>query len=421
MSKENKDGKEKNGNLDEELISIDWEEEVVPEFMNTVGKEVTDLEEGEVVIPKESDITVTDFEEEEEEEPTKGKATTKESNKSTDKAGKKDEEPDDEEEEIKDKETKSPPSKGTKVSSPALVFAKFLNEKGVISLEEEDTNKLQEILQEEGEEAAFEFIFNREVESRVEQIKNVYEDDVKEYISLRDFGVAPDKAAQLVKNKNLLEQIGERDVSESSNEALRKDLIRQYLKSTTKMSDEDIEDQIETLVDTGKDVTWATKSLKYLKEQSKQMIEEEKARIKQEEEQAKARAKEVRDLVTKTVMESSTILGQEVSSAMKSKVVKLLLEPAGEDPNGNPIDGVTAWLLKDPLKNRINLAYAIASGILDGKLTSIKKKVKSQVIDELEQSIYERNNSLGGSAAKYNQSDAMKALKEMFPDDDNTF
>jgi len=115
MSKENKDGKEKNGNLDEELISIDWEEEVVPEFMNTVGKEVTDLEEGEVVIPKESDITVTDFEEEEEEEPTKGKATTKESNKSTDKAGKKDEEPDDEEEEIKDKETKSPPSKGTKV------------------------------------------------------------------------------------------------------------------------------------------------------------------------------------------------------------------------------------------------------------------------------------------------------------------
>ena len=188
------------------------------------------------------------------------------------------------------------------------------------------------------------------------------------------------------------------------------------------MSDEDIEDQVETLIDTGKDVQWAKKSLNYLKQQSKELIEQEKKRIKQQEEEEKERMEETKELVKKTIMDTKEILGNEVTANMKNKIIKLLLEPAGKDPNGNPIDGVVAWLLQDPLKNRINLAYAIASGILDGKLNSIKKKVKSEVIEELEQSIYERNNMLGGSTKAGKSSDALEALKQMFPmNNEDTF
>lgn len=424
--------KEKNKELDdknEELISIDWEETEVPEFLNKIGDEVADPDDGETVTRKddENDLEVLDDLDEKDTKKS-GKGKVGDNNKSTksrdeDEEDKEDQNDSDEDKnDSKKKEAKTPPSEGNEKSSPALIFAKFLNEKGVVSLEEDDIKKLGEIVKEDGEEAAFEFIFNKEVESRVEQIKSVYEDDVQEYIALRDFGVNPEVAAKLVKNKNVFDQIDDSDIESEENASLRKEVIKQYLKSSTKMSDEDIEDQVETLIDTGKDVQWAKKSLNYLKQQSKELIEQEKKRIKQQEEEEKKRMEETKELVKKTIMDTKEILGNEVTANMKNKIIKLLLEPAGKDPNGNPIDGVVAWLLQDPLKNRINLAYAIASGILDGKLNSIKKKVKSEVIEELEQSIYERNNMLGGSTKAGKSSDALEALKQMFPmNNEDTF
>ena len=190
----------KNKELDdknEELISIDWEETEVPEFLNKIGDEVADPDDGETVTREddENDLEVLDDLDEKDTKKS-GKGKVGDNNKSTksrdeDEEDKEDQNDSDEDKnDSKKKEAKTPPSEGNEKSSPALIFAKFLNEKGVVSLEEDDIKKLGEIVKEDGEEAAFEFIFNKEVESRVEQIKSVYEDDVQEYIALRDFGVS---------------------------------------------------------------------------------------------------------------------------------------------------------------------------------------------------------------------------------------
>jgi len=422
MSKEKKE--EKLNELEDELVTIDWDDdEVVPEFINKVDPEVANPEDGEDVTPEDNDdLEVVESEEDLIDKSSKKstKSKSEDTKKGVDNSN--GEEVEDNDDDIDSKKTTTPPSKNSKKSSPALIFAKFLSEKGVVSLEDEDMTKLNEVLEQDGEEAAFEYIFNKEVENRVTEIKSVYEDDVQEYISLRDYGIPADTAAKLVQNKNVFDQIKEDDIDSEENAGLRKEIIKRYLKDTTKMTDEDIEDQIETLSDTGKDIQWAKKSLNYLKKQSAELIEQEKKRIKEQEEQQKKQIEETKKTIKKAVMDTNEILGNKVTANMKSKIIKLLLEPAGEDPNGNPVDGVVAWLLKDPLKNRINLAYAIASGLLDGKLGSIKKKVKSEVISELENSVLEKSNMVGGSTTTINRdaSNAMKALKEMFPDN-NTF
>lgn len=317
----------------------------------------------------------------------------------------------------KKQNSKSNHSISKKEKSPALIFAKFLKEKGVVTLDETELEKINELVSNGEEEEAFEYLFSSEVNKRVEEIKNTYDDDIQEYLLLRDYGVSPEKAMTLVKNKNIIEQISEDDIEDENNTLLRKDIIKSYLKLTTKMDDDDITEYIETLVDSGKDILWARKGLVAIKEHNNKLIEEEKQRIKQEEEELNNRIKEAKELIKKTVMETDEILGNRVTTATKNKIINMLIEPAGKDSAGNPIDGIIAWLLKDPIKNRINLAYAITSGILDGKLTNIKKKVKTEVLQELESSIFEKNNLLGGNTKISNSSDGIKVLKEIFGDE----
>lgn len=313
-----------------------------------------------------------------------------------------------------DTHSKSNHSSSKKEKSPALIFAKFLKEKGVVTLDETELEKINEFVLNGEEEEALEYLFSSEVNRRVEEVKSSYDDDIQEYLLLRDYGVPPEKAMTLVKNKNIIEQISEEDIEDENNLLLRKDIIKSYLKLTTKMDDDDISEYIETLVDSGKDLLWAKKGLTAIKEHNSKLIEEEKQRIKREEEELNNRIKEAKELIKKTVLETNEILGNKVTIATKNKIIKMLTEPAGKDSSGNPIDGIIAWLLQDPIKNRINLAYAISSGILDGKLTNIKKKVKTEVLQELESSIFEKNNLLGGNTRISSSSDGIKVLKEIF-------
>ncbi len=429
MSREEKEQKEQKKVVpDEELVTVDWEDYETPSFIDPGVKQhsgpddgdedvIDDVPKSKKMESKKNDekpesILDDESEDESEEEP-KNKPKAK-----RDKKG-------DDEEDITDDndlDTRAPSSKGNSKSSPALVFAKFLNEKGVLSLDEEEFSKIKEVIEENGEETAFEYIFNKEVEKRVNDVRNSFDDDIREYLELRDVGIAPDIATKLIRDKNAIEQISENDLSGDGAEPLRREIIRMHLNNTTKMSSEEIEDYIDTLVDTGKDEAWAIKSLKAVKQHNKELIEQEKKRIQAEEEEMNRRIAETKELIKKTVMETNEILGNEVSASMKNKVIKLLTEPVGKDSEGNPVDGILAWLLQDPLKNRINLAYAIASGILDGKLNSIKKKVKSEIFEELEDVITNKSNMIGGvkTGTKKNM-DNLEALKAMFDNEVNTF
>jgi len=319
---------------------------------------------------------------------------------------------DEDEDEIEDK---APSHKDADSKSQlALVFAGFLNERGILS--KFDKDEFQKFVDENGDEDALEFLYNSEVESRVQEIKKMYDADMQEYMELKDYGVDSDTAHKLVSSKSKFESIKETDLESDENAELRKSIIKQDLRNTTKMSNEDIDELIETMVETGKDVARAKKSLKSVKDFNEQQIKTEKKRIEESEKAQELSRKEATDKFKSTLYETKEILGQPVNKPTLQKIEKFLMEPAGNDTNGNPIDGITAWFMKDPVKARINLAYAIMTNVLDGKMDKIEKKAKSSVLTDLQENLSKKGAMLDGKTAQSigGEGSVLKAMKDTF-------
>jgi len=308
---------------------------------------------------------------------------------------------------------KTPPSHDDAESNSqlALVFARFLSEKGVISDVNED--EFKEYVKENGDDAGLEYLYNTEVETRVESIKSMYEQDVKDYIEFRDAGISPETAKTLSFSKSKFESITEDDLEE--NEDLRKEVLEQHLKNTTKFTKEEIEDTIDSMVATGKDATKAKTALKAINLYNKEQVELEKKKIKESEE---IQLKQQEDNINKfkaAIYEKKEILGQTVNKQTLQKIEKFLLNPAEKDPNGNPVDGITAWFMKDPVNARIKLAYGIMTGLLDGKIDNLKTKAKSATIKDIEAALNGKGGMLDGQSDRGGEKgEGLSALKSAF-------
>ncbi len=416
----------KNLNLNtEDFITVDFDDNELPPTFSATIQQSNNLDDSDVEDSKDEKeknskknielVDPEDLKKSNKDKPTNNKEDKKSNvNKDEDIDDSDDSEYSEYSEDLEDAKNKNNPLDQNKKSSPALVFIKFLTDKGVINLDENDINKISDIIEKEDDEAALEYLFESEVSKRVDTIKNSYEDDVKQYLELREYGISSEIASQLITDKNLIEKIDEKDLSDENSLPLRKQLIKKYLSISTNMNESDIEEYIDTLVDTGKDEQWAKKSLSYIKEYNLKKIQEEKQRIEKEKQEQEKMANEIKETIKKTVFDTKEILGNELTTSMKSKIVKMLTEPAGKDQYGNPIDGVVSWLLKDPLKNRITLAYAIASGVLDGKMTGIKRKVRNDIIEELENAILNKSNIVGGNTNYGPTNSTLESLKNIF-------
>ena len=72
-------------------------------------------------------------------------------------------------------------------------------------------------------------------------------------------------------------------------------------------------------------------------------------------------------------------------------------------------------MMKNPEQARINLAYAIMTGLLDGNMDSIKSKVKTNVVKELHERMQSKGKSLDGkSDTSVEESDKLSGLKRAF-------
>ena len=323
-----------------------------------------------------------------------------------------DEEPEEDEEDVDDKKTPShKESQSNAGSSIALVFAKFQNERGVLSNFDEE--ELTRIVKEEGEEAGLEYLYDSEVEARVEEVKKMYEDDIKEYIALKDSGIDSGKALELVSAKTAFENITVDQLEDS--EELRKKILVQDLKNNTRYSDEDIEEMVENWITTGKDVEKAKKALPNIKKFNEDRIKEEKqAKINAEKAAQKAQL-ETKTKLKEAIYSSKEILGQTINKTTQQKLEKFMNEPIGTTEDGRPIYGVQAWFAKNPQQAQINLAYAIMTGLLDGKMTAVKEKVKSSVVKELHEGLKVKGAKLDGIFSGENEDDgSLSTLKNTF-------
>ena len=295
------------------------------------------------------------------------------------------EDPDEELEKVKDDKKKSDPSHDDSQiatdSSIALVFARFQNERGTLSNFDEEA--YSKIIEEQGDEAALEYLYDNEIEFRAEEVKKQYAEDAQEYMSLKDADIDPQTAAKLVSTKFAFNKVTPEQLEED--EDLRKKVLVQDLKNNTKYSDEDIEEMVENWVTTGKDVDKAKKALPNVNKFNEDQIKVEKqAKVDAEKNaqlQRDASMKKMKD----TIYSMTEIMGQTITKPTQAKIEKFWSE-----------GGINNWFKTDGEKKTAILAYAISTGLLDGNLKPIKDKIKTSYVKELEEKFKRKGTTLDG-------------------------
>ena len=309
---------------------------------------------------------------------------------------------DDTEEDIIDAEINTPSSKNNDDSSGsfALAFAKFQQDEGVIpDLNEEELNK---IINESGEIEALRYLLNKQRDYIYEDAKSIYaadKEELKAYFELKDAGVDSELAKKLAHNKKQFATATDEDVEED--EDFRREILTSYFKETTSFSESRIKRQVDNIFNVGDDIDEAIDALAELKIINARQIEEAKKEEIKKEESYRESIKQAQENFKNFVLEQDEFIkGIKVNKPTKEKIIKMVLEPAAKDVNGNPLSGVWAERAKDPQRFDAYLAYHIVNGTFWGNLDKIKSKVKTDVTTKFEEALRVKGQSLGGKVSR---------------------
>lgn len=270
-----------------------------------------------------------------------------------------------------------------------LVFARYQLEQG--NLTELNEEKLKKIIEEEGESAAMAYLFKEEVEINRNAYLEQYENDAKElreYMELKDLGADTETAKKMVGDAAGFEKITHDELEKEDNEDLRKAVITQNYKNSTRFSDAKIKKLVDNTVSLGEDIEEAKEAIDNIKDFNKQRIAEEKERLEKErkefEETHKQQLKNVREKIYSL---DEVLPGHKINKQTKKKIEDMLLKPAGQDSKGNQINKIWQKRLDNPLDFDIKLAYLISTGYFDGKTDKIEKANKTRIVEDLEKHI----------------------------------
>lgn len=288
----------------------------------------------------------------------------------------------------------------------ALAFAKFQQDEGVIS--EFDEEELVKIVEEEGETGAMKYLLELSKDKIYEEAKEVYggdKEELLEYFRLKDAGVDGEVAKELVFQKSNLDKLSKEGLEGEDKEALRREILAQHLKLTTRFTDKKIRETVEDWISLGKDEAEAAEALEDLKIINKQQLEAAEAQVK-EQEKAKIEAVNKYKTELKDYIYGLTeiIEGQKINKPTQQKMEKLLLEPV-KDVHGNVTNGLWAERAKDPKKFDTHLSYLLTSGLFYGKTDVIKKTTKTKVLNEFEEALKTKGSGVKGTPTGGNKAD----------------
>lgn len=281
------------------------------------------------------------------------------------------------ESEIEDN-TETPPSNDTDGNSSSQLYtaiAKLLQEGGALQ-------DLDENIVIDSPEKLVE-VYDQQIKNRIEEYKSNLDPRVKWLQDHIEEGVAMEDLLRLEKDNKTFNSIKEEDLSD--NNELQKNIIRQYLKKTTRFSNEKIEKEIGRLDEIGDLEDEAKSSLSDLKEfidtEEQELIqkaqEERELSKRQEQEQINNFKKQLED--TKEI-----IPGLPLTKIVRDKIYKTMTTSVGKDSFGNNINKIGKHRMENPLDFEFKLAYLyeLTNGFKDWKtLTTPGKKT---AITELE-------------------------------------
>lgn len=289
------------------------------------------------------------------------------------------------EEKPKEKKTETAPVEkpNTNSSSPSnamLVFAKTLEQEGLISdFSDEDFTKLVE---ETGSPTnAIVELVNRTIGTTIEQHIASQDSEYQEFVRMRDSGVDLNEYAKITKKANSYNSYTLEDVR--ADEELQKKVIKEHL--TLKGIDKDeIEETIETLEDTGKLGKRAETALNTLKEYREKELKKLEEQTAKQEQLKQEQMQQQLESIRKEIDNSNEIVpGIKHNKQTKDKLFDMITKPAGVI-GGQSVNAITMKMHENPTKFNLILAEMIRLGVFDGKWDSITKVSKTRAITDLE-------------------------------------
>lgn len=307
-----------------------------------------------------------------------------------------------EEEKPKEKKTETAPVEkpNTNSSSPSnamLVFAKTLEQEGLISdFSDEDFTKLVE---ETGSPTnAIVELVNKTIGATIEQHINSQDSEYQEFVRMRDSGVDLNEYAKITKKANSYNSYKLEDVREDVE--LQKKIIREHL--TLKGIDkEEIDDTIENLEDTNKLSKRAETALNTLKEyREKELKKLEEQTAKQEQLKQEEMQQQLANIRKEIDSSNEIVPGIKHNKQTKDKLFDMITKPAGVI-GGQSVNAITMKMHENPTKFNLILAEMIRLGVFDGKWDSITKVSKTKAITDLEKVVNSNTSYTAGEKSDY--------------------
>jgi len=296
-----------------------------------------------------------------------------------------------------------PSSQETKDSSPFTPFAKLLVEEGAtpnLNLEEFD-----------GTPQGLIKAIQQEIEYNTNMYKESLNPRVKWLQDNIDEGVAFEDLLAIDKQRMSLNFITEDTLSTDEN--VQKQIVKEYLKETTKFSDSLIDKQIERLEITGELTDEAKGYFEELKQinaaKEQQAVEQAKVRQQEFRQQQEKILNDFKETLEKT---EEIIPGIKLNRNIKDQIFKTLTTPVTQDPNtGAPLNAIAKARLEDPINFEKNLAYVwlATKGFKD--FSTLNSAGKKTAMKEFESALNKGDNKFSTSKQNFSEPDSIKELK----------
>jgi hypothetical protein len=269
-------------------------------------------------------------------------------------------------------------------SSLLLPLASALHEKGLLSSfnEEEFNKKVKEEYDGDAVEAFLDFV-DIEIENRANFINSALNQEQRAYLEALATGIPTDFYASQKANQVKYETISEDELENS--EELQKNVVKDYLKATTKFSDSKIDKVITDKLDTGALLEEAKEAVVELKSISKDAIEkakkEQERSTKEFEEQNRRQLESIKEDISKTV----DILGIKINKKLQDTIYQSMTVPVKKTPDGVYLNALAAKRAENPLEfeKKLHFLFHITKGFED--FEPLKKPVKSSAVQELKE------------------------------------
>lgn len=277
---------------------------------------------------------------------------------------------------------------------PIADLSKVLHEEGFLTYFDEE--EFKKIAEESGDPlvALGAMVKNTTVklhEGWIEQYPKPIQDAMKAYQE----NLPLEEIFNIKRNEVMLEGITEEKLDES--EELRKQVLTKWLEETTKLTSEEIKEQVDDWADLGKDTKKAKEAVNKLKDISKEKEKQVKIAAAEETKRIQKEHSEMLENIKKDINNTQEIIpGVKLSKKEQEDLYKSITTTVHKTSNGESLtDADYAWS-KHPLEMRKAFHYYFQigmfnidekTGLVKPDLKKINTVLKTQVSKELRESL----------------------------------